>query len=365
MGATFQTKDVSSTIVNADGEYGPRAQAALWPIRYKPLPDELLSSWLVRLAHGHGLKVQSFCNLLFGNRRQVWNRDIDRLAPPWLVDALAVHTGTPAEIARRTTLQVFEGTLYPHFHPSGTLLWIQNMQMYHRQREGVGQQFCPECLATDSTPYFRKTWRVSLKTFCLIHNCLLLDHCHACGAAVAFHRVDMNAEWVEDALLSRCHECGQELGSGPRIAPAIWDDEAFLAIRKIISALDVATDGHPTLLAPGTLAVLRHLCTMQLGHRRKQRLQAYLTEIFRAEDLQINSPKRVVIESLGSDLRHNIIVWAAWLLCAPGERIEQAIAARAVQFNHFLRDFDDPPQWYLDCVRQHAGAWRRYREMLH
>lgn len=66
---------------------------SLWPIRYKPLPDELLSSWLVRLAHGHGLKVQTFCNLIFGNKLQVWNRDIDRLAPEWLIAELSSKTG--------------------------------------------------------------------------------------------------------------------------------------------------------------------------------------------------------------------------------------------------------------------------------
>lgn len=39
---------------------------SLWPIRYKPYRDELLTSWLIRLAWGHGLKVQTFCNLVFG-----------------------------------------------------------------------------------------------------------------------------------------------------------------------------------------------------------------------------------------------------------------------------------------------------------
>lgn len=51
--------------------------------------DELLSWWRVRLAHGHGLKVQIFYNLIFGNRHQVWSRDIDRLAPDWLVSELS------------------------------------------------------------------------------------------------------------------------------------------------------------------------------------------------------------------------------------------------------------------------------------
>jgi len=72
MGATVQTEDVPSAVVDRSACKGRGVRTALWPIRYKPLPDELLSSWLVRLAHGHGLKVQTFCNLIFGNRRQVW-----------------------------------------------------------------------------------------------------------------------------------------------------------------------------------------------------------------------------------------------------------------------------------------------------
>ena len=129
----------------------------LWPIRYKPLDDELLSCWLVRLAHGHGLKVQTFCNLLFGKRLQIWNRDIDRLAPAWLLDELIARTGTSRAQAEGTSLRVFEGVLYPQFKESGNLLWILAAQVYHRRRMGQAQQFCARCLADDGVPYFRKT----------------------------------------------------------------------------------------------------------------------------------------------------------------------------------------------------------------
>lgn len=119
MGATVQTETVPTGLTSMKGFTSP-----LWPIRYKPLPDELLSSWLVRLAHGHGLKVQTFCNLIFGNRLQVWNRDVDRLGPDWLVNELSARTGTPLVIAYGTTLRAYEGLLYPQFKPSGVLQWI-------------------------------------------------------------------------------------------------------------------------------------------------------------------------------------------------------------------------------------------------
>lgn len=103
--------------------------AQLWPIRYKPLPDELLSCWLVRLAHGHGLKVQTFCNAIFGEHLQVWNRDIDRLAPPWLLTELSIRTGTPHPVVANTTLRMYEGTLYRKFRSAGALHWMLVLQM--------------------------------------------------------------------------------------------------------------------------------------------------------------------------------------------------------------------------------------------
>lgn len=134
----------------------------LWPIRYKPHPDELLSSWLVRLARGHGLRVQTFCNLIFGNRLQVWNRDIDRLGPDWIVDVLSERTGTPIDVTRGTTLRSYEGWLYPAFKASGSLQWMTSLQVFHRTRQGFGMQYCPKCLLEDRDPYFRKVWRVRL-----------------------------------------------------------------------------------------------------------------------------------------------------------------------------------------------------------
>ncbi|MDQ3555642.1 MAG: TniQ family protein, partial [Gemmatimonadota bacterium] len=79
----------------------------LWPVHLKPLPDELLSSWLGRLAAAHGLKLHTFCTLAFG-RRALWNRDLDRLAPPEVMEVLAERTATPPARVRETTLARYE-----------------------------------------------------------------------------------------------------------------------------------------------------------------------------------------------------------------------------------------------------------------
>ncbi|WP_404990870.1 TniQ family protein [Duganella sp. 3397] len=163
-----------------------RLSSTIWPIHYKPLPDELLSCWLVRLAHGHGMKAQTFCNVIFGSQRQIWNRDIDRLAPKWLMDELTNRTGTPPEIVFKTTLRAYEGTLYRRFRSAGPLHCILVLQMYHRKRNGYGLQFCPQCLGSDSIPYFRKQWRIALNTVCTTHRKMLLDRCSSAGRRSPF-----------------------------------------------------------------------------------------------------------------------------------------------------------------------------------
>jgi hypothetical protein len=113
----------------------------LWPVHPHPYPDELLSSWLVRIAHANGEKVQTFCHHEFGIKHQVWNRDIDRLAPEWLLAALSEKTATPMERVYQTTLRRYEGVLFDHYVPSGVEKWITPLRIYHCS----GQVF----LATD------------------------------------------------------------------------------------------------------------------------------------------------------------------------------------------------------------------------
>ena len=48
----------------------------LWPWRPRPQADELLSSWLRRIALGNSAKLHSFCHAVWPGL-QIWNRDID------------------------------------------------------------------------------------------------------------------------------------------------------------------------------------------------------------------------------------------------------------------------------------------------
>jgi hypothetical protein len=327
----------------------------LWPIRYKPLPDELLSCWLVRLAHGHGLKVQTFCNQIFGSRLQVWNRDVDRLAPAWLVEELSRRTGTPLDVARSTTLRAYEGSLYQHFRSAGALQWILTLKMYHRKREGFGLQFCPTCLASDPIPYFRKRWRVACLTMCHRHKTLLLDRCPACQAAIAVHRLDMTkAKAINDLPLCYCHHCGFDLRASETAAPNQYDRRASSALADLGNAL--ASGNFAAVAEAGEAGVLHHLCGLLTSRYKHCQLREYVCNQLHVRDIPIRSGK-IFFEARPLLERHHLMQLGAWLLMDLGGRLEGAWKAGAVRYNVLLKDYADPPRWYVEIVGKFSN-WR-------
>lgn len=329
----------------------------LWPIRYKPLPDELLSCWLVRLAHGHGLKVQTFCNLMFGNKRQVWNRDIDRLAPPWLIDELVKRTGTSPDIAWGTTLQAYEGILYSKFRLSGALQWILTLKMYHRTRQGFGLQFCPTCLADDASPYFRKSWRIALNTVCTRHGTMLMDRCPECGAGVAFHRLDMTrADEITITPLSYCHSCGFDLRNAVTENPIIYDHEASLLLLELNRQfdLDIKLDNEWDV---GRLAVMHQLCRIMTTRSKHVRLREFVLDQVVAQDIELTSGY-LNFEMRTIQERHHLVQLTAWLMIDLESRLTAAWRMKAVRYNVLRKDFIRRPVWYDDLVRNFSN-WRQ------
>lgn len=332
-------------------------QSQLWPVRIKPLPDELLSSWLVRLAHGHGLKVQSFCHLIVGDEHQVWNRDIDRLAPNWLIEELSSGTGLPITTALETTLRAYEGVFYPKFQPAGHLSWILTQKMYHRKRNGYGLQFCPRCLSLDAVPFFRKRWRIALNTVCHEHQVALLDRCPNCGQAIALHRLDMrDVALSKKLMLSFCATCGEDLSRVVAPTTLIYADDAGQLLAKFARKLE----GHDPLwsrLDIEELAVLRHLTALMTSRYKHDHLREYVVEQLHVDDLPV-SFGYVSIEALPWHERHHLVQLAAWLLADLEHRLTNAWKDGAIRYNLLLKGFDSPPGWYSQIVDQ-LSNWRK------
>lgn len=171
-----------------------------------PEPDELFSSWLRRVALANAPALHTFCNG-YWRGVQLWNRDIDSMAPAVVVQGLAERTGVDVQRALKTTLPSFEGVLIEKVLVTSSTDWILTLGIYHRVRRNHGQQWCPVCLAADVEPYYRRRWRLALASTCPRHGILLADGCHECGAPAIPHR-------GADPF---CHSCLADRRDHPRV----------------------------------------------------------------------------------------------------------------------------------------------------
>lgn len=324
---------------------------ALWPAHPHPLKDELLSSWLVRVAHANGLKVQSFCRLAFGSERQVWNRDIDRLAPAWLVEAMAARTGTTMKRAWQTTVMRYRGKLFERGKASGQLRWILSLQMYHRKRLGYGLQFCPTCLAEDAEPYFRLAWRVAFYTYCPKHDCMMLDRCPQCGHGVAYHRIELGRpDTMSTAPLCCCWACGFDYRQSETTPVDKWSERTFQSWAKALRLIDHGAPSS-TRFDYGKLAVLHQMTKLLLGPKTKGKLAKYVTATTHQAWLATQA-LRIPIESRDRLDRHHTIGMAWWLIGRWPNRLQAAWRRRALRYNWLLRDFRQAPEWYREFTTE-------------
>lgn len=327
----------------------------LWAVHLKPKEDELFSCWIAREAHAQGVKVQTFCDLAFGKERQIWNRDIDRLAPTWLVDEWSRRTAIPADEVLATTLHAYQGLLYREFHPTGFLKWILPLKMYHRKRMGFGLQFCPSCLSEDEEPFFRKRWRVAFNTMCPIHGVMLHDRCPNCGAPVIFHRLELGKhETIESGPMSECHACHFDLREAEATPPSIYDDEAFSFMRQSSLLLEGAQK-LPSLNVD-TFAVLHQLCKLMITQHARLKLREFVLGRLRVSDIPLEGT-HFPFELRPIWERHHVLQLAWWLVADLENRLTAAWKAKAVRYNMLFRDFEDLPKWYGEITAQFSN-WR-------
>lgn len=328
----------------------------VWPAHPKPLPDELLSSWIVRLAEANAIKLQTLSWMLFGNGRSPWNRDIDRNAPPWLIRVISDHTGINYWEAFHTTLVTYRTRLYPRRQAAGQLRWILPVRSYGMRRRAFGQQFCPQCLASDPQPYFRKRWRVAFFTYCPEHHMELHDACPACGAPVIIFRGDFGRELKDAQPMHVCHACGydfREVEQKPAFLPnqelQAYFDSMLLSLNKPANEA-----GRFDL---GFYAVMHQFCRVISTRQNGGKLQGFVAERLDLPAVSL-PPGRTTVEQRRRAERHQLLLCALWLMADLQPRLHAAWLAKAVRYNLMLRDFDDPPGWYRPLVERFSD-WRK------
>ena len=171
-----------------------------WPATPSPQPDELLSSWLHRLAIANGVAPRPFAGVL-GLGGGMWSLHLDARLPQELAAWLGVRTGVAPEAI--SAMAMTEQALAPLLLP---------LRETPCRSSSTWTQFCALCLAEDRAPYFRRSWRLASRISCFRHGCGLRDRCPAChGAIASFAQTDLIPHYV-------CARCGFDLRGAARIS---------------------------------------------------------------------------------------------------------------------------------------------------
>lgn len=195
-----------------------------------PQKNELLSSWLVRVALAHKTMPWSFMNMHFPEYKNIiFSRDVDIWAPDQFIDKLAWKSGLNPEDVFSMTLRSYEGYLLEKVRFNGSNFFISPIISRKRRNLGYGQKYCPICFRED-TPYFKKEWRLSFYDVCVEHKIYLLDRCQNCGLPVTAYKFKREQGYVQ------CYGCG--LDSSKEGNLTIASDEEIARVTTLMKILE-------------------------------------------------------------------------------------------------------------------------------
>ena len=313
-----------------------------WPFHPKPLPDEILSSWIVRTALGNGLLPSTFCQLEFNDPRLL-ALDIDRTERAHVITRMAEKTGTAQDSAEQTVLRSLQGELVEGWVAHGRMRWLLYAGARHRLRRLAGPQFCPRCLAEDDHPYFRRSWRLALYAACPHHSVILLDRCPDCQAPLMPYRAEQ---------LHLCGSCDSDLRTSAA-QPA--DFPALVLHRRNSLALE---RGWTTLCETDFLRshlyfdLLYQILRILYTGKRCGRLRTVIADQWGGDDPAISFPRRE-LEAFSPSQRHRLLALAARLLEGWPYRFVGACAEAGVWEAYALFDVKDTPYALAEPIRRY------------
>lgn len=325
-----------------------------WPVHPHPLPDELLSSWLVRLAAANHCKVHSFFADFAGHQHGLWARDLDKLAPQDLLYYLERHTGQPLSRLDATTLRSFEGLVFEHLNPWGNTRWITPLGIYHRQRRQFGLQYCPQCLFEDGeTPYYRKQWRLSFYTACDRHQRRLLDRCPRCQKPVMFFRRELGRRsTIHGGDIATCHHCHFDLRRAAFLSPEWLDWQSYQAYLSVLMFFELGwtTPAKPLAFSYSGLFFdgLAELVRIMASPRQSPTLRRFQARVIDAANLGFSVvPRSTHVDHLPVHDRHALIAHAFWLLHDWPHRLVNLARESGCSRSRLLPETAGYPFWLL------------------
>jgi hypothetical protein len=202
-------------------------------MRPRPLKDENLDSWAMRLAYANATTATYFAKRVLGLDYSL--RQLDNYPNFELVKALELATGLPYSKVVDTTFSHFQwaipGKVY--FKGKETVGSI-SFHRAHSLKKGLLEhthRVCPFCWKEDEIPYIRRKWRLRFWRTCPIHKIFLIDKCKICGntfkASYRHHSFINNHGKIAVCI---CSSCGKDVRYQHQMSD---DSKEFVAVATL------------------------------------------------------------------------------------------------------------------------------------
>jgi hypothetical protein len=307
---------------------------ALLPYRPKPQLDELLSSWLIRLANAYRMEFSEFLDLL-GLQLFIQTSNLDRVAPQALITSVAELTGTEHASIDAMLLHRRLKVLNSANVDINSRAWPWSIPIGVSRLFGRinGFQICPLCLLEASAPHF--TWQscVSLYCSCTKHGVMLIDRCPNCGSSI--HASAQGLLGIRRASagnlliqLEICSTCCNDL----RFARVIPAPANLIVVQSQVDNL-IRSSLTEEAASAERFVTLRHLVSLLYG-----------------ENLGLESFRSVVAQHCGIDRVDIRIPYESDQHILPYE--ESDVATRANVLSAAIWLTEDWPNRFVSCSRE-------------
>ncbi|MEP3348383.1 MAG: TniQ family protein [Marinomonas sp.] len=326
----------------------------LLPMHPQPLEDELLSSWVTRIALENGLYAHTLYKSCLGLDSSIFIKDIDKFFAPRLIDSLEEKTGLTSKQINKLMLTGFEGRITEKLVINSSSRWILPLGIYHRTRKNKGVVYCPQCFAENPIKYYKRIWRLSFVVMCEKHHCLLRDCCPHCGSPIDFQRLGIGKAKFETPYndLGLCSSCTLPLWTNcSSVIPSEYSDltSAYLSFLKAFSLKQPCL---PLLKQPMELQEFNGLWVLISSILRKRYFNSGVRanilkftgiDIHSSTGVHVSFDQRPILE------RFKILLAIFWILDKWPDRL--ILLANDTQYSQStFQDLSEPPPYWLDTV---------------
>lgn len=322
-----------------------------WPFQPNPLPDELFTSYLCRLAAGMDMKPITFLNTVFGSAKNLLAQDLDNYAPQRIIDRVAAGTLRSPERIASCTLGSFTGTLLTTYNSRGRNPWLLPTTIDNNIRHRTGLQYCPTCLAKDQKPYFRKNWRIAFVSLCTTHGTPLRDRCPSCQAPLHPHAA---------ASSSHCFKCGHSLckftAPSARLDHIGW--QADLENGLLTGWVGL---GDEFLRSHVVFAIVRQVAALFVNGSRAEAFRLAVARDWGGNPSPYAKPTaRQPIEYLDTRERIRLFDMVQRVMTGWPHRFVHSCLEAGIHRSHAIKDMPAPPFAYEKVMRAYMDATPYY-----